>query len=124
MRKLFKTALAILVVFLVWYFIGKKTTNEALGGPVTIEFIGWKFAEKGHHSKTNRTVELNYDLKKTIDHSKSVMWFCKCPVQDDLIIDGEVYTIFGDCSSQKGCQLVEHGDKYYLIKETLNIVDK
>ena len=104
---------------------GKRAAaNEALGGPVTITCQVWKSSKNGYSVETNRTVELNYDLKKTLDHAKSVRWNCKCPVQDTMMIDDEFYNIFGRCRSQDGCQLISRGDEYYLIKKKLSVLGK
>ena len=115
-------SLIFLIALFGYFFLGKKVfANKALGGPVTIEFFGMK---QHNNIKTNRTVELNYDLKKTIDNARSVKWSCKCQVKDSLIIDGEYYTIFGNCRSQDGCQLIRRGDNFYLIKDKLSITEK
>jgi len=106
-----------LIVYL--FRVKTSTVSKACGGPVTINCYGW---DPKHNVETYRTVTLNYDLKRTIDAATSIMWFSKCERKDQLIIDGKVYSIFGDCGSQKGCQLIRRDDKYYLIKEKLNIV--
>lgn len=123
MRSTIRLGIVILAISSLVYLFRVKTStvNRAHGGPVTIQFYGWDLDQR---VETNRTVELSYDLKKTIDEATSVKWFCKCPIQDRLVIDGECYFIFGACGSQKGCQLIERGDKYYLIKEKLNIAKK
>ena len=122
-RSIIRLGIVILAISLIVYIFRVKTStvNRAYGGPVTIQFYGMDMEQR---VKTNRTVELSYDLKKTIDEATSVLWFCKCPIQDCLVIDGEYYDIFGACGSQKGYQLVERGDKYYLIEKKLNIVKK
>ncbi len=102
----------------------KENASEALGGTTTITFLGWNRDETGKQIKTNRIVELNYDLKNTIDNAKNIIWDCKCPHQDTLIIDNEFYSIFGDCDSQDGYQLVRREDNYYLIKKKLKIIEK
>jgi hypothetical protein len=86
--------------------------------------MDWVVLEDGNRVQTNRTVELSYDLKKTIENAKNIQWFCKCPYIDTLSIAGNSYGIFGDCSSQDGCQLISCNGKYYLIKKKLLIVEK
>ncbi|MFZ2653837.1 MAG: hypothetical protein WAX69_02875 [Victivallales bacterium] len=115
-------SLIFLIALFLYFFIGKKAfANKALGGPVKIEFLGMK---PDNNITTNRTVELNYDLKKTIDNARSIKWSCKCQCKDSLVINGEYYTIFKDCRSQDGCQLIRRGDNYYLIKKKLSIIEK
>ena len=66
-----------------------------------------------------KAVVLNYDLQATIDKATATSWSCKCEIQEELTIDGKTYTVFGDCNSQEGNQLIRRGAKYYLIAKKL-----
>ena len=84
----------------------KAGSNEPVGGQTRV-------------SEGDQAYVLSYDLKATIDKAKSTAWDCKCKVDESIVIDGEDYTIFGDCSKQNGKQLVRRGDAYYLIQKKL-----
>ena len=68
---------------------------------------------------SGKKLVLSYDLEATIAKAISTEWSCKCEVQETITINDKRYTIFGDCKSQKGNQLIELGDKYYLISKKL-----
>jgi hypothetical protein len=126
MKKLFvKIVFLFVAVVMPGCSDGKRATaDEALGGPVTVTLQDWQSSKNGYNNETNRSVELSYDLKKTIDNAKSLKWSCKCPIQDKMTLDGEFYCVFGKCKSQDGCQLIRRNDLYYLIKRKLEIHDK
>ena len=107
-KRLFVLIVLVVGAFAYLHYEAPLVINNPTGGATEV------VSENQHYT-------LSYDLKATIDNATSMDWGCKCPIGPTFKIDGEVYTVFEDCSSQDGNQLIQRGDKYYLISAKLDI---